>query len=62
MSYKKERLCWLLLNGTKKHVYAVVAKNGKAIAECKTEAMADKVIKGLILVAEDEQRKANFKL
>ena len=50
MSYKKEFVSHYLINGHKKKVVEIVAKNGKAIAECNTEAMADKIIRGLDLV------------
>ena len=40
----------------------VMAKNGAVIAECKTKAMADKIIRGLILLREEEIKMRNFRL
>ena len=62
MSYKKEYVSYYLQAGIKKKVISIVAKNGKTVAECRTESMADKVIEGLRLVAEEEKKKADFRL
>jgi hypothetical protein len=62
MSYKKEHVSYILQAGTKEKGISIVAKNGKTVAECRTEFMADKVIKGLKLVAEEEKRQAAFRL
>ena len=63
MSYKKEHVSYVLQHGMiKKKVVSVVSKNGRTVAECRTDAMADKVIKGLKLVEEEERKRAAFRL
>ncbi len=62
MSYKKEYVSYILQAGIIKKVISIVAKNGKTVAECHTESMANRVIEGLKLVAEEEKRKAAFRI
>ena len=60
--YKKSNFYRCLPNGHKQHGVEIVASNGRKIAECNTRAMADKIIRGLQLVKEDEEKMANFRL
>lgn len=41
---------------------AIYSRNNKLVAKCNTDYMADRIIKGLGLLAEEEKRRANFRL
>ena len=61
--YTKQNLHYVNMNGSAgANKTAVVASNGKAIAECNTVYMADKIIKGLELLAEEECKMKMFKV
>jgi hypothetical protein len=63
MCYRKQYVSYMLQPGrANKQVVSVVAKNGKTVAECRTDVMADKVIKGLNLVAEEKRKREEFRL
>lgn len=62
MSYKTEEFCRLLPNLHKQKGVNIIAKNGAVIAECKTQSMADKIIKGLGLYEIEEIKRKNFRI
>ena len=43
-------------------VVDIMARNGAVIAQCKTKAMADKIIKALELLRIEEIKIANFRI
>ncbi len=43
-------------------VVEILASNGAVIAECKTKATADKIIKGLNMVRAEEIKMRDFKI
>lgn len=51
MSFRKE---WKYSTADGRPVIEILAKNGAVIAECKTKATADKIIRGLELVRREE--------
>jgi len=50
------------LNGDIVRGVLIIAKNGTVIAECKTQAMADKIISGLKLCKADETKRKDFEI
>jgi len=60
--YRKEHFYRYLPNGYKQQGVKIIAKNGVEIAECSTEKMADKIIKGLDLYDLDVKKKESFRL
>jgi len=43
-------------------VTVIVASNGKVVATCSSQAMADKILRGLRLADEEAEGRANFRL
>ena len=56
--YRKE---WKYPSG-KMAVIEILASNGAVIAECKTKATADRIIKGLELLRIEEIKMKNFRI
>jgi hypothetical protein len=60
MKYKKTHASRITQCGTVKFIE--ITSSGKPIAECRTVAMADKIIKGLQLVDEERKKMDSFRL
>ncbi len=53
---------WCLRVGTGEKFVEIKASNGRVIAECKTQATAEKIIKGLYMYEEYQEKIKHFKL
>jgi len=61
-AYKTSCFCRVTPIGNREDGIEIVAQNGVKIAECRTQRMADKIIAGLKLHAEEEAKKKAFRL
>lgn len=58
--YKKRFYSYLKPNGSVGKGVVIIAKNGQEIAECKSDAMASKIIIGLQLYQREKEKNGKF--